>query len=114
MAASSGRRDVAGPDADEPARLELEEREVGALGEVLPDDAETRQVGVQRPVREGELGPEHPANLGVEVGNVEVVPRRADDRLEARAVPSANVTVRPSIAAIAGRHVMRRRATCAR
>ena len=82
-----GRRDAARPEPDEPPRLELEHREVWALLRVLPEDAETGNVRMQRAVDEGELGAEDAAEVGVEVRNVEVVAGRADDHVEGAVAP---------------------------
>ena len=77
-----GRRDVARPRRDDPARLQLEQREVGALGEELADDAEAGQVGMQRALIEGDVGAEHGPHLIVQVWDVHLVAGRAHDRID--------------------------------
>ena len=77
-----GRRDVARPGGDDPARLQLEQREVGALGEELADDAEAGQVRMQRALVEGEVGAEHGPYVVVQVWDVDVVAGCAHDRVD--------------------------------
>ena len=78
-----GRRDVAAPDRDDPARLQLEQREVRALGEELADDAEAGQVRVAACAGRGAgRRPEHGRTVVEQIRDVEVVARRADDRVD--------------------------------
>src|ERR687897_488686 len=73
-------RHVAAPDRRDPARLELQKREVGPLRQELADDAEPRQVGMERALVERELLPDHAADVIAQVRDVDVVARGADDR----------------------------------
>jgi hypothetical protein len=76
------RADCPGPETGDPPRLQLEQWEVRALQGELPDHSEGRQVGVDRPVVQRELRTGRPPNLVGKVRQMQVVARRADDRVD--------------------------------
>ena len=77
------------PGVDDPAGLQFEQREVRPLQGELSDDAEAGQVRMHRAVVQPEIGSEDRPQVPGQVGDVEAVSGRADDRVDAFAsVPS--------------------------
>src|SRR5579875_2616877 len=74
-----GRRHLAGPRGDNPSRLQLQERKIGALGEKLADDAEVRQVRMQSSLVERKAATDRAPQLGTEIRDVKVISGGADD-----------------------------------